>query len=119
MRRIVLVVFWLTVFGALVVISLSRYEVAENLETQVTGNIETADLSRVWFSPGGDLIGLREKDAELNVRVWSGGASQLVRQRTVTLPVAKDGLKPAFAIAGDASKAAWIIPEGVHVESLV
>jgi len=50
------------------------------------------------------------------VRVWSGGGSQLVRQRTVTLPVAKDGPNPAFAISGDLPRQ----PDysgGVHVES--
>src|SRR5260370_8242333 len=118
MWRFFLGVFWVTVLVMLAVISLPKDEVVERLESSATGTIETEGISRLWFSPGGELVGLGGNESQLIVRVWSGSTSNLVRERTVSLPAAKDA-KPIFAVSSDAAKVAWITPAGVHVESLI
>ena len=119
MRRFFLVVSWLTVLVTLAFVSLTKYEVTEHLEASATGNIETEGISRLWFSPGGELVGVGGNESQLIVRVWSGGTSHLSRERTVSLPAATGAPKPIFAVSADAGKAAWITPAGVHVESLI
>jgi hypothetical protein len=119
MRRFFPVVFWLTISITLAFIYLTKYEVAERLEASATGNIETEGISRLWFSPGGELVGLGGNESQLIVRVWSGDAGRLIRERTVGLPAVKGAAKPIFAVSSDAAKVAWISPAGVHVESLI
>jgi len=118
MWRFFLGVFWLSVLVTLAVISLPKYEVVERLESSATGTIETEGISRLWFSPSGEMVGLGGNESQVIVRVWSGGTSNLIRERTVSLPAARDA-KPIFAVSSDAAKVAWITPAGVHVESLI
>src|SRR5258706_5469479 len=119
MRRFLVVVCWLIISATVAFIFLSKYEVTERLEARVTGNIETQNISRLWFSPSGELIGLGGNDSQPIVRVWSGGSNQLIRERVVSLPAAKGASKPIFAVSADASKAAWISPAGLQVQSLL
>ncbi len=120
MRRLFYVVFWLTLSATIAFLALSKYEVAEHLETQVIGSIETGDLSRLWYSPSGDLVGVTENEALLNVRIWKSDSSrQLIRESAIALPPTKAGVKPVYAVLADATKAAWVNPTGVHVQSLV
>src|SRR4030095_7000104 len=86
-------------------------------ELRVTGNIQTNHIDRIWFSPGGELVGIGRNEAQLNVRVW-GSTGALVRQRAVSLPSATRPEEAVFAVSGDASQAAWLDAGGVRVASL-
>jgi hypothetical protein len=119
MRRFILIVFWLTVFGTLAFISLPKYEVAERLDVRPLGNIQTENISQLWFSPGRELVGTGQNGLQLTVRVWSGADGKILRERTVDLPVTKNSARPVYSVSADASKAAWLTATGVHTESLV
>jgi hypothetical protein len=118
MRRFVYTSFWLTVFGTLAIFFLSTYEKTERLELRVTRNIRTNHIDRIWFSPGGELVGVGRNETQLIVRVWSGAAGALVRERVVSLP-GNSQEKPVFAVSGDASQAAWLDPAWVRLVSLI
>src|SRR5258708_38819573 len=103
MWRFFLGVFWVTVLVTLAVISLPKYEVVEHLESNATGTIETEGISQLWFSPGGEVVGLGGNESQLIVRVSSGGTRNLVREGTVSLPHAKYS-KPIFADSSDTAQ---------------
>src|SRR5213594_4051383 len=107
MRRLVLIVLWFTVVGILCVIVLSKYDIAERLQVRPLETIQTESLSGLWFSPRGELVGVGQNGSQLSVRVWSGSAGKLIRERTVRLPAAKNAPNPAYTVSGDASKVAW------------
>ena len=119
MRRILLIVFWLAVFGVLAFLTLSKHEEIEHLEMRATGNIQTEHVDRIWFSPRGELVGIGQNESRLIVRVWPGSGGSLIRERTLALPPAKDPAKPIFAVSGDASQAAWVDSAGLRIASLI
>src|SRR5258708_21934355 len=118
MRRFLIIGFWVTILGTLGVLIVSKYEKIERLEMRVTGNIRTDHVDQISFSPSGELVSVGLNETQLIVRVWSGGAGALVRERTVSLP-AQRGVKPGFTVSADASQAAWLDPAGVRVASLI
>src|ERR1041384_5964374 len=115
MRRFILVVFWLTVFGTLAFISVPKYEITERLDVRPLGKFQTENISPLWYSPGGQLVGTGQNGFQLTVRVWSGPAGKILRERTVDLPVTKNRSKPVYCVSGDASKVAWLTATGVHI----
>jgi hypothetical protein len=118
MRRFLYIGFWVTVLGTLAFLILSRYDKVEHLEMRVTGNIQTDHVDQIWFSPAGEVVSTGLNGTELIVRVWSGSAGALVRERSVSLAANKPE-KPVFAVSADASQAAWLDPAGVRVVSLI
>src|SRR5436190_23900391 len=119
MRRIVIVVLWLLLSGAVAFMSLSKYETTERLETHIAGNITSDHIAQIWFSPAGELIGVGQDESKLIVRVWSGADGKLLRDRAIELQTAKSEAKPIFAVSSDASKAVWVGPAGVRMRNLI
>jgi hypothetical protein len=86
------------------------------LQTGALGNIETADISRVWFTPAGELVGIGQSGSHITIHMWSSRNGARLRERTLELPSSKERPDPVYAISSDASKIAWIASVGIHVE---
>src|SRR5260370_22459692 len=119
MRRALTIVFWTSIVGAVLYIAFSKYDIIERLEAHGAGKIEASDASRIWFSPTGELVAIRVDDSELTVRVWSNPGEPVPRERNFTVNWSEK--RPAskqpriYAVAEDASKAAWISSAGLRV----
>src|SRR5207247_6088187 len=109
----------LGLLGVITYVSLTKYETVERMEGRIAGQIPTRDISQLWFSPGGELVGVGQAGSRLTVRVWSRERGQLVRERSVNLPPVISPAKPVFSVAPDAARLAWVASEGVRVESLI
>jgi len=96
--------------------AMPRYEVSEHLQAKALGNIETADISRLWFSPSGELVGIGKAGSHISIHVWASGNGAQLRERTVELPSTKEMADPVYAVSSDASQVAWTAGAGVHVE---
>ena len=90
MRRFLHIGFWVSILGTLAVLIVSRYEKVEHLEARVTGNIRTGHVDQIWFSPTGELVSIGLNQTQLIIRVWSASAGALVRERTVSLRIARE-----------------------------
>jgi hypothetical protein len=108
---------WVSLFFALAYFALPKYEVTEHLQSSSLGNIRTEHLSRIWFSPGGDLVGVGQFGAHITLQVWASRDGAQLRECTLELPSTKEMPDPVFAVSSDASKVAWISSAGVHVEN--
>jgi hypothetical protein len=114
--RVIAVSVWISLFLALAFFAMPRYEVREHLQTGALGNIETADISRVWFTPAGELVGIGQSGSHITIHMWSSRNGARLRERTLELPSSKERPDPVYAISSDASKIAWIASAGIHVE---
>jgi hypothetical protein len=119
MQRTASIVIALAVLGVFVFLALTNYEMMERLELRARGNFLAEHIDKLWFSPGGELVGIGWNDSQLIVRVWPGNEAKLLRERTISFPEVKAGEKPVFAVSADASSAAWIDSAGVHAENLI
>lgn len=104
---------WVSLFFGLAYFTLPKYELEERLRADALGTIQSENLSRLWFSPTGQLVGLGQLGPHLTVHVWDGRNAAPLRMRDLELPA-----NPIFAVADDASKIAWIAQAGVHVENV-
>jgi WD40 repeat protein len=114
--RVIAVAIWISLFVALAFFAMPRYEVSERLQAKALGNIETADISRLWFSPAGELVGIGKTGSRISIHVWASRNGAQLRERTLELPSTKGMPDPVYAVSGDASKLAWIAGAGVQVE---
>jgi hypothetical protein len=114
--RVIAVAVWISLFLALAFFAMPRYEVSERLQAKALGNIDTADISRLWFSPAGELVGIGQTGSHISIRVWASRDGAQLRERTLELPSTKAMPDPVYAVSSDASKLAWISSAGVHVE---
>src|SRR5260370_14667737 len=109
---------WVSLFFSLAYFTLPKYEMEERIQAGALGNIQSENLSRLWFSPRGELVGLGQLGPHLTVHVWSGRNAAPLRVRDLELPSTKERPNPVFAVADDGSKIAWIAAAGVHIENL-
>src|SRR5437763_583079 len=114
--KVIAVSVWISLFCALAFFALPRYEVREHLQARALGNIDTADISRLWFTQGDELVGIGQPGSHINIHVWASGNGSPLRDRSLDLPTTKQLPDPIYAISRDASKLAWISTAGVHVE---
>jgi len=114
--RVIAVAVWISLFLALAFFAMPRYEVSERLQAKALGKIETADISRLWFSPAGELVGIGQTGSHISIHVWASRNGSQLRERTLQLPSTKTMPDPVYAVSSDASKLAWIARAGVHVE---
>src|ERR1700730_11004199 len=115
--RAIAVAVWISLFLALAFFAMPRYEVSERLQSAPLGNIETADISRVWFTPAGELVGIGQVGAHITIHMWASRNGARLRERALELPNTKERPDPVYAISSDASKVAWIARSGIHVET--
>jgi hypothetical protein len=114
--RFIAIAVWVSLFFALAFFALPKYEVSERLQTGALGNIETANIARIWFSAAGELVGIGKVGSHVTIHVWSGQNGAKLRERTLELPNTEELPDPVYAVSSDASKVAWISSDGVHVE---
>ena len=114
--RAIAVSVWISLFLALAFFAMPRYEVKERLQTAVLGNIDAVDISRIWFTPAGELAGIGQAGARLTIHMWAGRNGAGLRERALELPSSKERPDPLYAVSSDASKVAWIANGAVHVE---
>jgi hypothetical protein len=107
---------WVSLFFALAYFALPRYEVREHLQTGALGNIESANIARIWYTPSGELVGIGQLGSHITIHVWASRSGAKLRERTLELPSTKELPDPVYAVSSDASKVAWIAAAGVHVE---
>src|SRR5260370_20299949 len=98
---------WVSLCFSLAYFTLPKYETEERIQAGALGNIQSENLSRLWFSPSGELVGLGQLGPHLTVHVWSGRNAAPLRVRDLELPA-----NPIFAVADDGSKIAWIAAAG-------
>jgi hypothetical protein len=114
--RVIAVAVWISLFLALAFFAMPRYEVSERLQAKTLGNIDTMDIARLWFSPGGELVGIGQTGAHISIHIWASRDGAQLRERTLELPSTKGMPDPVYAVSSDASKIAWFASAGVHVE---
>src|SRR5579864_4933672 len=107
---------WVSLFFALAYFALPRYEVREHLQTGALGNIESANIARIWYTPSGELVGIGQLGSHITIHVWASRNGAKLRERVLELPSTKVLPDPVFAVSSDASRVAWIAAAGVHVE---
>jgi hypothetical protein len=118
MARVLFVFLWVSVFCSLAYFSLPNYDMSERIDATLPRTIETKNVSRLWFSPAGDLVAYGLDGIHLTVQVWASGSGSLLHERTLELTSPPKTAAPTFAVSEDASQIAWISPAGVHVEAL-
>jgi hypothetical protein len=116
--KVIAIAVWVSLFFALAYFALPKYEVSEHLQAGALGNIETADISRLWFSPPEELVGIAQVGSHVTVHVWASRNGAQLRERTLELPSTKELPDPVYAVSSDASKVAWIASAGIHVEDV-
>jgi hypothetical protein len=114
--RVIAISVWISLFLALAFFALPRYEVRDQLQARALGNIDTADISRLWFTPAGELVGIGQVGSHVTIHVWASSNGARLRDRTLELAATKQLPDPVYAVSSDASKVAWIGSAGIHVE---
>jgi hypothetical protein len=114
--KFIAIAVWVSLFFALAFFALPKYEVSERLQAGALGNIETANIARIWFSPAGELVGIGKSGSHITIHVWDGHKGARLRERTLELPNTEELPDPVYAVSSDASKVAWVSNDGVHVE---
>jgi hypothetical protein len=114
--KFIAIAVWVSLFFALAFFALPKYEVSERLQAGALGNIETANIARIWFSAAGELVGIGKVGSHVTIHVWDSQKGAKLRERTLELPNTRDLPDPIYAVSSDASKVAWLGREVVHVE---
>jgi SIR2-like domain len=114
--RFIAIAVWASLFFALAFFALPKYEVSEHLQAGALGNIQTANIARIWFSAAGELVGIGKVGSHITIHVWDGHKGAQLRERALELPNTKELPDPVYAVSSDASKIAWIGSDGVHAE---
>ncbi|MGH9660057.1 MAG: hypothetical protein ACRD96_16030, partial [Bryobacteraceae bacterium] len=110
-------VVWLVVSGIITIVVVFRYGFTDHLETRMLSRVNE-QFEQLWFTPYGQLAGLRRDENDLTVTRWASQNATVEKKERIDLAEYEPGPAGPVAVMRDVSLMAWATPKAVHIRTL-